>query len=38
VIKVVRGKVRVIHPLMWIVAVLFVLYFAINPLTEWLGT
>jgi len=36
-IKVVRGKMGVIHPLMWIVAVLFVLYFAINPLTEWLG-
>jgi len=36
-IKVVRGKMGVIHPLMWIVAALFVLYFAINPLTQWLG-
>ncbi|MEP6527635.1 MAG: NCS2 family permease, partial [Nocardioidaceae bacterium] len=34
-IKIVRGRLEVIHPLLWIVAVLFVLYFAINPITEW---
>ncbi|MBA2695909.1 MAG: NCS2 family permease [Actinobacteria bacterium] len=31
-IKLVRGKSRVIHPLMWLVAGLFVAYFAIDPL------
>ena len=36
VIKLVRGKVAHIHPLMWIVAALFVAYFAIHPLTAWL--
>ena len=30
------GKIRTIHPLMWIVAVLFALYFAVDPLTELL--
>ena len=30
------GKVREVHPLMWVVAVLFVVYFAIAPLTSWL--
>jgi AGZA family xanthine/uracil permease-like MFS transporter len=32
-IKVVRGKIGEIHPLMWIVAILFVVYFAIHPIT-----
>jgi AGZA family xanthine/uracil permease-like MFS transporter len=36
VLKVVRGKARDIHPLLWIVSVLFVVYFAIGPLTDWL--
>jgi AGZA family xanthine/uracil permease-like MFS transporter len=36
VIKLVRGKVAAIHPLMWVIAVLFVAYFAINPLTDLL--
>ncbi|MEO7236513.1 MAG: NCS2 family permease, partial [Lapillicoccus sp.] len=36
VIKLVRGKTRVIHPLMWLVAVLFVVYFAIDPLKSLL--
>ncbi len=31
VIKVVRGKIASIHPLMWVVAALFVVYFAIEP-------
>lgn len=35
-IKLVRGKVGELHPLMWVVAALFVLYFAIDPLTRWL--
>lgn len=36
VLKVARGKVGTIHPLMWIVSVLFVVYFAIDPITRWL--
>jgi AGZA family xanthine/uracil permease-like MFS transporter len=35
-LKLVHGKVREVHPLMWVVATLFVVYFAINPLTAWL--
>lgn len=35
-IKVVRGKATEIHPLMWGVAVAFVVYFAIGPITGWL--
>ena len=35
-IKLVRGKARVIHPLMWLVAALFVVYFAIDPLKSLL--
>jgi adenine/guanine/hypoxanthine permease len=35
-IKVVRGKVADIHVLMWIVAALFALYFAIGPITALL--
>ena len=31
-IKIVRGKSRVIHPLLWLIAALFVVYFAIDPL------
>ncbi|MEI7056591.1 NCS2 family permease [Nocardioides sp. CCNWLW239] len=36
-IKVVRGKARTIHPLMWLVAVLFAVYFAIHPISSWLS-
>jgi AGZA family xanthine/uracil permease-like MFS transporter len=36
VIKAARGKVREVHPLMWVVAALFVVYFAIHPITGWL--
>ena len=36
-IKAVRGKAAQIHPLLWVVAVLFVLYFAINPIEQLLG-
>ncbi|WP_239456539.1 NCS2 family permease [Nocardioides solisilvae] len=35
-IKLVVGKVREVHPLMWLVAALFVVYFAISPITNWL--
>lgn len=35
-LKLVRGKVREVHPLLWVVAALFVVYFAIGPLTDWL--
>ena len=36
-IKLIRGKSSAIHPLMWLVSVLFVLYFAIDPLKRILG-
>jgi AGZA family xanthine/uracil permease-like MFS transporter len=36
VIKAARGKVREVHALMWVVAALFVVYFAIHPITGWL--
>jgi AGZA family xanthine/uracil permease-like MFS transporter len=36
-IKVIKGKSREIHPLMWIVAALFVIYFALGPLKALLG-
>jgi len=35
-IKVVRGKAGAIHPLLWVVSVLFVLYFAIDPIKQLL--
>ena len=35
-LKLVRGKAREVHPLMWVVAALFVVYFAIDPITRWL--
>ncbi len=35
-IKVVLGKVADVHPLMWVVAAMFVIYFAIEPITGWL--
>jgi AGZA family xanthine/uracil permease-like MFS transporter len=35
-IKVVRGKAAEVHVLMWVVSALFVLYFAIDPVTRWL--
>ncbi len=36
ILKAVRGKARQVHPLMWVVSALFVVYFAIGPLTDWL--
>ncbi|WP_435743417.1 NCS2 family permease [Nocardioides sp. SYSU DS0663] len=35
-VKLVLGKARLVHPLMWVVALLFVVYFAIDPITDWL--
>jgi adenine/guanine/hypoxanthine permease len=37
-IKVVVGKAAQLHPLLWVVAGLFVVYFAISPITSWLTT
>ena len=37
VLKLARGKAGAVHPLLWIVAVLFVVYFAIHPISGWLG-
>lgn len=37
VLKTVRGKVREVHPLMWLVSVLFVIWFAIEPVQRLLG-
>ncbi|WP_312888380.1 NCS2 family permease [Nonomuraea rhodomycinica] len=36
-IKVVRGKAREIHPLMWVVSAMFLLYFALGPIRALLG-
>jgi AGZA family xanthine/uracil permease-like MFS transporter len=36
-IKLVRGKLSQIHGLMWIIAVLFVIYFAITPISGWIN-
>ncbi|HRC18889.1 MAG TPA: NCS2 family permease [Phycicoccus elongatus] len=36
-IKAVRGKAASVHPLMWLIAFLFVLYFAIDPIKTLLG-
>ena len=35
-IKIVVGKARVVHPLLWVVSGLFVVYFAIEPITDLL--
>jgi AGZA family xanthine/uracil permease-like MFS transporter len=37
VLKVVRGKARDVHPLLWVTAALFVLYFAIDPIRDALA-
>ena len=36
-IKVVRGKSAQVHGLMWLVAALFAIYFAIHPITNWVS-
>ena len=35
-IKVVRGKIAQVHALMWIVGSAFIIYFFIDPITDWL--
>ena len=35
-IKLVRGKASEVHPLLWVIAAMFVLYFAIHPITHLL--
>ncbi|MBW8752123.1 MAG: NCS2 family permease [Propionibacteriales bacterium] len=35
-IKVVRQKAAEVHQLMWLIAAMFILYFAIDPVTRWL--
>jgi AGZA family xanthine/uracil permease-like MFS transporter len=35
-LRVVRGHAGRVHPLMWVVALLFVVYFAIDPISAWL--
>jgi AGZA family xanthine/uracil permease-like MFS transporter len=37
VLAVARGKARQVHPLLWVVAALFVVYFAIDPIQQVLG-
>jgi AGZA family xanthine/uracil permease-like MFS transporter len=37
VIKVVRGRFDAIHPILWLIAGLFVVYFAISPITDWVS-
>jgi AGZA family xanthine/uracil permease-like MFS transporter len=37
VLQLASGKGRKVHPLMWIVAALFVVYFAIRPISDLLG-
>lgn len=37
VLAVARGKARQLHPLMWLVAVLFVVYFTLGPIQDALG-
>ncbi|WP_129668848.1 NCS2 family permease [Phytoactinopolyspora endophytica] len=36
-IKLMRGKIREVHPLLWAVAAFFVVYFAISPIEDLLG-
>ncbi len=37
VVQVARGRATRVHWLMWIVSILFVIYFAMNPIQQWLG-
>ena len=37
VIKIAVGKIKVIHPLMWTAAILFVFYFTLGPIKDALG-
>jgi AGZA family xanthine/uracil permease-like MFS transporter len=37
VIKLAKGKAKEVHPLMWVAAVLFVIYFALEPIKQLIG-
>ncbi|GAA1263890.1 MFS transporter [Planotetraspora silvatica] len=37
VIKALRGKAKEVHPLLWLVGILFVVYFALEPIKSLLG-
>ncbi|PVU84191.1 permease [Cellulomonas sp. WB94] len=37
VIKIAVGKIKAIHPLMWVAAILFVFYFTLGPIKDALG-
>ncbi len=37
VIKVVKGRAAAVHPLLWVIGVLFVIYFAIDPISRWIS-
>jgi adenine/guanine/hypoxanthine permease len=37
VLKLARGKASAIHPLLWVIGVLFVIYFALHPIRALLG-
>ncbi len=37
VLKIARGRAAAVHPLLWIIGVLFVVYFALNPVRSLLG-
>jgi adenine/guanine/hypoxanthine permease len=36
-IKIARGKVAGIHPLLWVISGLFLVYFFISPISDWLS-
>ena len=36
-IRTVQGRRKDVHPLLWLVAVLFVIYFMTSPITAWIG-
>ncbi|MGI8696048.1 MAG: NCS2 family permease [Mycobacteriales bacterium] len=36
-LRAISGRAREVHPLLWAVAVLFVVYFALHPIKAWLG-
>jgi AGZA family xanthine/uracil permease-like MFS transporter len=37
IIKIVRGRAGLVHPLLWVVSALFVVYFAIDPIKQLVG-
>jgi AGZA family xanthine/uracil permease-like MFS transporter len=37
VLRLTTGRAKTVHPLLWVVAALFVVYFAIGPVEDWIG-